>query len=154
MKFSLLIKLTTQVILVENEGGQSISKGGTRSWKITKKCKFMKYATHCQYDYKVTGGLEWDKKVCVCCFCIFSVSLEWTGLPLMRYGFCSGKIWQRPCSVIPAYHGNIPLHHKLPLHSVKVFFVPSEMFCLGTCSIKAIEVLSLSSGKVCSTSPT
>ena len=31
MKFSGLIKLTTQVILVANEGGQSIFKGGTRS---------------------------------------------------------------------------------------------------------------------------
>ena len=27
-------------------------------------------------DYKVTGGLEVAKKVCVCCFCMFSVSLE------------------------------------------------------------------------------
>ena len=29
-----------------------------------------------------------------------------------------------------------------------------KMFCLGTCSIKAFEVLSLSSGRVCSTFPT
>ena len=49
----------------------------------------------------------------------------------MIYGFCSGKIWQRPCSAIPACHGNIPLHHKLPLHSVKVFFAPSENVLFG-----------------------
>ena len=49
----------------------------------------------------------------------------------MIYGFCSGKIWQRPCSPIPACHVNIPLHHKLPLHSVKVFFVPSENVLFG-----------------------
>ena len=99
--------------------------------KSPKKCKFITYATHCQHDYKVTGGLEWATKVCVCCFCMFSVSLEWTGLPFMIYGFCSGKMWQRPCSAIPACHGNIPLHHKLPLHSVKVFFVPSQDVLFG-----------------------
>ena len=94
-------------------------------------CTFITYATHCQHDYKVTGGLEWAKKVCVSCFCMFSVSLQWTGLPLMIYGFCSGKIWRRPCSAIPACYGNIPLHHKLPFHSVKVFFTPSENVLFG-----------------------
>ena len=48
----------------------------------------------------------------------------------MIYGFGSGKIWQRPCSAIPACHGNIPLHHKFPLHSVKVF-VPYENVLFG-----------------------
>ena len=62
---------------------------------------------------------------------MFSVSLEWTGLPLMIYGFCSGKMWQRPCSAIPACHMNIPFYHKLPLHCVKVFFVPSENVLFG-----------------------
>ena len=38
---SVLIKLTTQVILVENEGGQSMFKGGTGSWKITKNANLL-----------------------------------------------------------------------------------------------------------------
>ena len=54
--------------------------------------------------------------------------MNWTSTD--DYGFCSGKIWQRPCSAIPAFHGNIPLHHKFPLHSAKVFF-PYEDVLFG-----------------------
>ena len=117
MKYSVLIKLTTQVILVENEGGQSIFTGGTRSWKIT---IFITYATHCQHDYKVTGGLEWAKKVCVCYFCMFSVSLKWTGLPLMIYIWL--LLWQSLTKTMFG-HSCLPREHptpsQLPLHSVK-----------------------------------
>ena len=59
MKFSVLIKLT---ILVENEGVSEYLrvKLGLENHK---KCKFIKYATHCQHDYKVTGGLEWATQI-------------------------------------------------------------------------------------------
>ena len=151
----MLIKLTTQVILLENEGDQFIFKGRTRSWKITKQMQIY-YICHTLPAW-LQGHRRFrigQKSLCLLFLYVqCQLRMNWTPTDDIRL-----LLWQRfdedhvrPFLLATGTSNSITNF----LYTVSKSSLPHlKMFCLGTCSIKATEVLSMSSGKGCSTSPT